>query len=321
METAADKLSALLLALALHAGLLALLFVGLWWSRPPQRLSVAGPVIEAVLVTEPGTGRTPPRAAPPKPAAPSKPEPPAPEPEAPPPQPLPAPSPQQAPTPPQPQPQAPLPKPDTREQERVARLAQQQAETKAREEAVERRRQEQILLEQQAQKAEAERRERLRRESDERERKLADIRRQREAAERQSRLAAERLQQTRDARPELPSAPTRGPGPPAPAPARAGNEGVDESLKAQYVLAIQRAVESNWLRPETVRPGQPCKLRIRQIVGGEVIAVSIDPSCPYDELGRRSVEAAVRKAEPLPYTGFESVFSPDLLFTFVAPEG
>lgn len=320
METSADKLSALLLALALHVGLVALLFFGLWWSRPPQTLSVAGPVIEAVLVTEPGTGRTPPRAAPPKPAPPPKPEPPAPEPAAPPPQPLPTPSPQQAQTPPQPQPQAPLPKPDTREQERAARLAQERAETRAREEAIERRRQEQVLLEQAVQKAEAERRERLRRETQERERKLADIRRQREAAEKQARLAAERLKQIRDARPELPSAPTREPGPPAPAPARAGNEGVDESLKAQYVLAIQRAVESNWLRPETVRPGQPCKLRIRQIVGGEVIAVAIDPSCPYDELGRRSVEAAVRKAEPLPYTGFESVFSPDLLFTFVAPE-
>lgn len=320
METPADKLSALLLALALHVGLVALLFVGLWWSRPPQTLSVAGPVIEAVLVTEPGTGRTPPRATPPKPAPVPKPEPPAPEPEAPPPQPQPEPRPQQAQTPPQPQPQALVPKPDTREQERAARLAQAQAEARAREEAAERRRQEQVLLEQQVQKAEAERRERLRRETQERERKLAEIRRQREAAEKQSRLAAERLKQMRDARPELPSAPTREPGPPAPAPARAGNEGVDESLKAQYVLAIQRAVESNWLRPETVRPGQPCKLRIRQIVGGEVIAVSIDPSCPYDELGRRSVEAAVRKAEPLPYTGFESVFSPDLLFTFVAPE-
>lgn len=321
METSADKLSALALALALHAGLMVLLFVGLWWSRPPQSVSVAGPVIEAVLVTEPGLGRTPPRAAPAKPAPAPKPEPPAPAPEAPPPQPQPTPSPQQAPTPPQPQPQAPPPKPDTREQERIARLAQQQAQTQAREEAAERRRQEQILLEQQAQKVEAERRERLRRETAEMERKLADIRRQREAAEKQSRLAAERLQQTRDARPELPATPSKQPGPPAPAPARAGNEGVDESLKAQYVLAIQRAVESNWLRPETVRPGQPCKLRIRQIVGGEVIAVSMDPSCPYDELGRRSVEAAVRKAEPLPYTGFESVFSPDLLFTFVAPEG
>jgi len=42
METSADKLGALMLALALHAGLLALLFVGLWWSRPPQTLSVAG---------------------------------------------------------------------------------------------------------------------------------------------------------------------------------------------------------------------------------------------------------------------------------------
>lgn len=323
MESTGDKIRAFVLALALHVGLVAVLFLGLWWSRPPQTVSVAGPVIEAVLVTEPGTGRSPPRPSPPRPAPPPKPAPPAPEPEAPPPQPEPTPSPQQADTPPQPQPQAPVPKPDTREQERVARLAQQQAETKAREEAAERHRQEQILLEQQAQKEDAERRERLRQQAEERERKLADIKRQREAAEKASRLAQERLQQLQDRRAPVsaPSAAKPEPGPPAPAPARAGNEGVDESLLGQYIIAIQRAVEHNWLRPETVRPGQPCKIRIRQIVGGEVIGVTMDPSCPYDDLGRRSVEAAVLKAQPLPYTGFESVFRPDLLFTFVAPEG
>jgi colicin import membrane protein len=50
--------------------------------------------------------------------------------------------------------------------------------------------------------------------------------------------------------------------------------------------------------------------------GGDVMNVEIDSSCPYDALGRRSVEAAVRKAEPLPYVGFESVFNrrPNLNF-------
>lgn len=322
MESTGDKIRALVLALALHIGLVSVLFFGLWWTRPPQQLSVAGPVIEAVLVTDPGVGHSNPRPAPSQPAPAPKPEPTAPEPQAPAPQPEPASAPQQAEIPPQPQAQAPVPKPDTREQERVARLAQQQAEAKAREEAIERHRQEQILLEQQALKVEAERRERLRREAEERDRKLAEIRKQREAAEKASRLAQERLQQLQDHRPTVSAATAKPePGPPAPAPARAGNEGVDDSLLAQYTLAIQRAVEHNWLRPETVRPGQPCKIRIRQIVGGEVIGVSMDPTCPYDDLGRRSVEAAVLKAQPLPYTGFESVFRPDLVFTFVAPEG
>ena len=46
--------------------------------------------------------------------------------------------------------------------------------------------------------------------------------------------------------------------------------------------------------------------------GGEVIDVEVAAVCPYDELGRRSVEAAVLKAQPLPYAGFESVFIREL---------
>ena len=55
---------------------------------------------------------------------------------------------------------------------------------------------------------------------------------------------------------------------------------------------------------------------IRQIPGGEVVSVQISASCPYDELGRRSVEAAVLKASPLPYAGYEDVFMRDPVFKF-----
>ena len=64
--------------------------------------------------------------------------------------------------------------------------------------------------------------------------------------------------------------------------------------------------------------GQRCRLTIRQIPGGQVIDVQVQPSCPYDELGRRSVEAAVLKAQPLPYAGFESVFNRTLNLNFEA---
>jgi colicin import membrane protein len=63
-------------------------------------------------------------------------------------------------------------------------------------------------------------------------------------------------------------------------------------------------------------PGLPCKMRIVQLPGGEVMSVQFDASCPYDEAGKRSVEAAVLKAQPLPYAGFESVFNRRLNFTF-----
>jgi len=57
-------------------------------------------------------------------------------------------------------------------------------------------------------------------------------------------------------------------------------------------------------------------MRITQLPGGEVMSVEFEASCPYDEAGKRSVEAAVLKAQPLPYAGFESVFNRRLNFTF-----
>lgn len=290
------------------------------WSPVKCRLplSVAGEPIEAVLVTNPEAfGIRPvqpvPRPEPqPTPPAPAQPEPPA----APPPQPRPEPRPQQAETPPQPEPQQPPPRPDTRDQERAARLAAEQRE-RAEREAEERRRQEQIdLTERQRQQEEAERRERLARQQRERDEQLAEIRRQREEAERTSRMEQQRLQQLADRRPaqEAPRQPA------AEATPRAGTGGTDESLLGQYQLALQQAIERNWIRPETVRPSVVCRIRIHQLPGGEVVSATVDPSCPYDDLGRRSVEAAVLRAQPLPYTGFESVFQRQLTLNFRAPD-
>ena len=64
--------------------------------------------------------------------------------------------------------------------------------------------------------------------------------------------------------------------------------------------------------------GQRCDLNIRQLPGGEVIDVQVSANCPYDELGRRSVEAAVLKAQPLPYAGFEKAFRRSLNLHFRA---
>ncbi|HRO28373.1 MAG TPA: protein TolA, partial [Luteimonas sp.] len=66
--------------------------------------------------------------------------------------------------------------------------------------------------------------------------------------------------------------------------------------------------------------GQRCRIVIRQIPGGEVVSAEVDPSCPYDAQGRRSVEAAVLKAQPLPYVGFESVFQRNLTLNFQAQD-
>ena len=85
-----------------------------------------------------------------------------------------------------------------------------------------------------------------------------------------------------------------------------GNNGADTGLKARYAAALQEAILAKWTRPETVPVGARCRLVIRQLPGGEVMSAEVSSPCAYDEQGRRSIEAAVLKAQPLPYAGFET---------------
>ena len=94
-----------------------------------------------------------------------------------------------------------------------------------------------------------------------------------------------------------------------------GTNGKDNSLLAQYQAAIQNAVTQNWLRPDNM-PNVPCVVHIVQLPGGDVMSAKVDSSCPYDEPGKRSIENAVLRAQPLPYKGFESVFQRQVDFTF-----
>jgi colicin import membrane protein len=104
------------------------------------------------------------------------------------------------------------------------------------------------------------------------------------------------------------------------APPPPGNRGTDPGLQAKYAAAIQQAILRQWVRPETVPLGQRCRISIRQLPGGEVVDVTVSPSCPYDTPGRQSVERAVLKASPLPYAGFEPVFNRSLELNFEAQE-
>ncbi|MCY7313872.1 MAG: TonB C-terminal domain-containing protein, partial [Pseudoxanthomonas sp.] len=98
------------------------------------------------------------------------------------------------------------------------------------------------------------------------------------------------------------------------------SSGSNDKLTGQYAAAIQQAVLAQWIRPDSVPRGQRCRLTIRQLPGGEVVDVEVSPACPYDEAGRRSVEAAVLRAQPLPYRGFESVFQRTVDFNFEAQD-
>lgn len=85
-----------------------------------------------------------------------------------------------------------------------------------------------------------------------------------------------------------------------------------------YAKAVQHAIVQRWTRPDSVAEGQRCVLDIRQIPGGMVVEASVTADCEYDAVGQRSIQAAVLKAQPLPYAGFEDVFQPRLRLRFVA---
>jgi colicin import membrane protein len=325
-ETRADTQQAILLAIALHVVLFALMFAGLWWTRTAVTVSAAGAPVEAELVDANALSASMRKVLSdrPEPAAPlpePQPEPePVEEPVAPPPQPLPAPVPEDAPTPPQSKPQDFIPKPDTTEQAAVVATPTPTPsdEQKLQEE---KRRQAQVDLTEQKRQEEAERKRRLAQEAQEtaeRERKLAEIQRKRAAAAREIELAEQRLKQIADARALAQAGPASTAAGAYSARPPPGNNGTDTGLEARYAAALQEAILSKWTRPETVPVGARCRLVIKQLPGGEVMSAAVSSPRAYDEQGRRSVEAAVLKAQPLPYAGFEKVFARTLTLNFEA---
>ncbi len=126
-------------------------------------------------------------------------------------------------------------------------------------------------------------------------------------------LAKQRAEQMADAR-----SPNGGDDPSSSSSARAGS-GAGKSRNSgqqKWLDAVGRAIEAKWVRPDDIPPGQTCPIHIRIIPGGEVIAVSVLPGCPYSDEARRSVEKAVRDASPLPFKGYEDVWSRDFTANF-----
>lgn len=306
-ETRHDTTVAVVLALLLHlVPALLLLLVSLLPARPP---AAAGEPVHADVI-DPNALSAATRA-----ALRSRPQPEAAKPveptETPPPEPLPDALEEPPETPPeaQPLPQEQLPDPDQVDQQEVKPDAQA-AETAEREQEAKRRQgQVDLTAERERQEAEQRKTEMQR----QREQQLADIQRQREQNQREIAQAQQRLDELARQRAQQASAAAAAAPPP-------GQRGVDPNLAARYSQALIEKIRSNWVRPDNVSPDQICKIVIRQIPNGTVIDVQVDPSCPYDEVGRRSVEAAVLKAQPLPYQGFEAVFNRTLILKFRADE-
>lgn len=281
-ETRADTRTALLQACGLHVLLFALMFAGLQWTRSNAAEAAQGEVIEADLIDPSALSASMRSALRRKPEELPQPvvEQPVVEPE-----PLPQPVAEDAPPPP------PVPDPSPVEQEKVQRDAESPDVAKAPVEQEEQRKQpEQADLDAQKQKV------------------LAEIRRQRDLAAKERTQAEMRAQQLADARAAQPGTSTASP--------PRGNPDSRSATNALYAVALKDAITRQWIRPESIPLGVPCQVRIRQIPGGEVVDVQVSAGCPYDALGKQSLERAVQKASPLPYAGFEDVFSRDVILTF-----
>lgn len=175
------------------------------------------------------------------------------------------------------------------EQERIRR--EQEAERQRREaEEAERKRREEAELERQRQEAERRRLEEIERQRAENERK----RREAEEAARQRRLAAELAEEQRRL------------------------EAMQSGDMARYVFAIQQAIQRNWIQPPSAHAGIECVVNVRQLPGGEVVGVQFG-RCNGDDAVRRSIEAAIYKASPLPEPANPAVFDRNLRIT-VKPE-
>ncbi|AWH18881.1 cell envelope integrity protein TolA [Stenotrophomonas sp. ZAC14D2_NAIMI4_7] len=327
----------LALAVLVHL-LVALVFIGAWlWSPQRNTEAAAGdPSVEASLAVSSSEAAAARQALRQSEKLEELPEPvaepiPVPEDTIPPPQPIEEPRPQDAPTPQQQQAQERVAQPDTQDQEAVNALAISQEKAKQEQEA--KRRQEQIDLTERKRQEEAEQKARLAKQQEEdakkkiaeqqrvaadkaeadRQKKIAEIRAKREQAEKEAKLAEQKLRQVAAARNAAGSANAGSSGQTQPA---GGGGGTSDDLSAKYAAALVNKIRGSWTRPDSVPLGQKCQITITQIPGGQVLQAKVGANCPYDEAGKRSIEAAVLNAQPLPYRGFEQVFARTLNLTF-----
>lgn len=175
-------------------------------------------------------------------------------------------------------------------------LERERAEQAAREEAERRERERQAQLERQREVEEAERREQER---------IAEERRQREDAQRRRREAEEARQQAELER-ELQAA-------------LAAEEEVRRAVSSgeldRYLRQIQTRIEQAWVPPASAAPGLECVVNVTQIPSGQVTGVTVG-ECNGDAAVRRSIEAAVLRASPLPTPSVPALFDRNLKLIF-----
>ena len=219
-----------------------------------------------------------------------------------------------------------------REQQRQQQEAQQRKQEERREaeqKAEQQRQQEQeqredqqrrVVEEQQAREkqetdrkaqAEAERKaqveaDRQRKAEDERKRVAEIERKQKEEAERRKAAEDARAQQQREdeLRKQLESE-------------EGENEAKNSDAYAAYRLMVMRAIERQWNKPPSARPGVVCTVKITQAPTGTVLSVSVQSGeCNGDDALRQSIEVAVKRASPLPTPEDSRLFEREVVLNF-----
>ncbi|MEZ5497176.1 MAG: cell envelope integrity protein TolA [Gammaproteobacteria bacterium] len=152
----------------------------------------------------------------------------------------------------------------------------------------------------------------------EREKKLEEIRQKRKEAEERRKKEEENLkklieQEAKVEQPEEQSTPV----------AHQKGQTDDEQLNqlmVQYQLAVISAVQRQWSIPPSENKNLLCHVKVRQTPGGFVVDATISSPCNANSVVKQSIIAAIKKAEPLPYKGFEKVFSRTATFIFEPKE-
>jgi colicin import membrane protein len=90
---------------------------------------------------------------------------------------------------------------------------------------------------------------------------------------------------------------------------------INSGALAQYADLVNAAVSRQWIEPASAKQGIECEVIVTQAPGGVVRSVRIG-KCDGDAAVKRSIEAAVSKASPLPRPPDPSLFERNLVFIF-----
>ena len=88
----------------------------------------------------------------------------------------------------------------------------------------------------------------------------------------------------------------------------------ESGVLSQYERAIHDKIFHNWAPPAATASDVECVINVAQVPSGEVVRVGFG-SCNADEAVRSSIEAAVRRASPLPRPPTFALFSRNLEVT------